>query len=226
LASLLYKEGDNKLSFYKLETVQKLVDFQFQKTKQFLNIICKLYVCGFLIPFIMSITFESHFIKNLSFIVCFVTQCFLFLFELVQMRQYGLDYIKDFWNCIDLLQFGAFLYVFIHKLVTQFQSDSFLEILFSAVILFLSIYKLMYFVRIYDSGAEIMGPLFAITADLIPFGIICITLLFALSKIYQVLHMGVNDPSGLYDGIESPFVRLFMQTYKLSSGDKTPPTLD
>ena len=33
LASLLYKEGDNKLSFYKLETVQKLVDFQFQKTK-------------------------------------------------------------------------------------------------------------------------------------------------------------------------------------------------
>ena len=142
------------------------------------------------------------------------------------MKQYGLEYIKDFWNCIDLLQFGAFLYVFIHKLITQFQSDSSLEILFSTVILFLSIYKVLYFVRIYDGGAEVMTPLFVITSDVIPFGIICLALLFALYKIYQVLHMGVNDPSGLYDGIESPLVRLFMQTIKLSSGDKTPPTLD
>jgi hypothetical protein len=72
------------------------------------------------------------------------------------MKQYGLEYIKDFWNCIDLLQFGAFLYVFINKLITQFQSDSSMEIFFSATILFLSIYKLMYFIRIYDSGIEIL----------------------------------------------------------------------
>ena len=101
------------------------------------------------------------------------------------MRQYGMEYIKDFWNCIDLLQFGAFLYVFIHKLITQFQSDSFLEILFSAIILFLSIYKMMYFVRIYDGGAEIMTPIFVITSDLIPFGIICLASRFDSSEFNQ-----------------------------------------
>jgi len=69
-----------------------MVDFQFQKTYTFLDLIIKIYVAGFLLPFVLSITFESVFIKNLSYIVCFITQVFLFLFELVQMRQYGLEY--------------------------------------------------------------------------------------------------------------------------------------
>ena len=69
-----------------------------------------------------------------------------------------------------------------------------MEILFSAVILFLSIYKLMYFVRIYQPCNEIILIVQNITMELIPFAILSISLLFALSKIYQVLHMGVNDP--------------------------------
>lgn len=196
------------------------------KTKQFLSLILKLYVCGFLGPFILSITFDNNLLKNLCYIFCFVTQCFLFLFELVQMRQYGWDYIKDFWNCIDLMQFGAFMYLFINKLVTQFQSDSFLEILFSAGILFLAIYKMLYFVRIYDSGVEMLTTIHCITVDLVPYAFACISLLFALSKIYQVLHMGVNDPANYYKMIDSDLMKLFMQTIKLSTGDKTPPTLD
>jgi len=79
-----------------------MVDFQFKKTYTFLDLIIKLYVAGFLLPFILSITFESVFIKNLAFIACFITQVFLFLFELVQMKQYGLEYFTDFWNLVDL----------------------------------------------------------------------------------------------------------------------------
>lgn len=142
------------------------------------------------------------------------------------MRQYGLDYIKDFWNCVDLCQFAAFLYVFINKLITQFQSDSSLEIFFSATILFLSIYKVLYFVRIYDSGIEILTGISHITADLIPFAVSSIVLLFGLSMIYDVLHMGINDPNNLYRFIGSDLMKLFMQTLKMSSGDKTPPSLD
>jgi hypothetical protein len=142
------------------------------------------------------------------------------------MRQYGWDYIKDFWNCIDLFQFGAFLYLFINKLVTQFESDSFLEILFSAGILFLSIYKMLYFVRIYDEGMDLLVMIYSIANDLIPYYTAVILLLFALSKIYQVLHMGVNDPDNYYRMIDSDLIKLFMQTIKLSTGDKTPPMLD
>lgn len=38
--------------------------------------------------------------------------------------------------------------------------------------------------------------------------------------------MGVNDPQNLYAQITSDLMKLFMQTIKLSTGDKTPPTLD
>lgn len=66
-----------------METVEKMVNFQFRKTYTFLDLMIKLYVAGFLVPFILSITFDSVFLKNLSYIACFITQTFLFLFELV-----------------------------------------------------------------------------------------------------------------------------------------------
>ena len=93
LASLLYVENFDRIEFYELETIQKLVDFQFLKTKQFLRLIIKLYVCGFLGPFILSITVENFLLRNLCYILCFVTQCFLIFFELVQMKQYGVEYL-------------------------------------------------------------------------------------------------------------------------------------
>ena len=38
--------------------------------------------------------------------------------------------------------------------------------------------------------------------------------------------MGINDPDNLYGMIKNPLMKQFMQTIKMSSGDKTPPTLD
>lgn len=125
-----------------------------------------------------------------------------------------------------MLQFGLFIYLFISKLVTQFKSDGFLDILFSAAILFLAIYKMLYFVRIFDHAVEIIVMMDALTTDLMPVFAAGILLLFCLSKIYQVLHMGVNDPANYYRMIQSDLIKLFMQTIKLSTGDKSPPTLD
>lgn len=84
----------------------------------------------------------------------------------------------------------------------------------------------MYFVRIYDKCNETLTIIYNVALDLIPFGILSLSLIFALSKIYQVLHMGVNDPQGLYSQINSGLIKLFMQTIKTSTGDKTPPSLD
>lgn len=101
-----------------------------------------------------------------------------------------------------------------------------MEIMLSALIIFLSIYKVLYFVQIYDFGIEIMTMIQAITMDLIPFFWMCLMLLLALTTIYTALHMGINDPDGWYSEIDSPLVKQFMQTMKLSSGDKTPPIID
>ena len=80
----------------------------------------RLYLFGFLGPFILSITIDNVLLQNMCYVFCFLTQIFFFGFELVQMRQYGIAYFKDFWNCIDLTQFGAFIYLFLNKLITQF----------------------------------------------------------------------------------------------------------
>lgn len=116
----------------------------------------------------------------------------------------------DFWNCIDLMQFGAFIYLFISKLLSQFNSDSFFEILLSAGILFLSINKMLYFVRIYDGINEMLTMIQCIIGEILPFASTSILLIFALSKIYHVLHMGVNDPDGYYKNIDSNLMKLFM----------------
>lgn len=144
----------------------------------------RLYIFGFLGPFILSISIDNTLLQNFCYIFCLLTQSFFMLFEFVQMKQYGREYFMDFWNCIDLTQFGCFIYLFLNKLITQFSSDSVMEIFFSAIILFLSIYKMMYFIRIYDSCNEIIIIMQNVTTELIPFAILSIGLLFSLSMIY------------------------------------------
>ena len=118
------------------------------------------------------------------------------------------------------------MFLFIRKLTTQFSSDSGLEIFLGAAILFLAIYKVLYFVRIYDGPCQFLTIGGCVLADLKYFIVIGFSLIFGVAKIYQVLHMGVNDPDQVYGQVGSEFVKLLMQTYKLSSGDKTPPALD
>lgn len=124
------------------------------------------------------------------------------------------------------MQFIGFIYLFISKLLSQFSSDSFLEILISAGILVLSINKMLYFIRIYESYAEMLILIQSIGEAVGGFICTAILLMFSLSKIYHVLHMGINDPDGYYRTIHSDLMKLFMQTIKQSTGDKTPPSLD
>jgi hypothetical protein len=62
----------------------------------------------------------------------------------------------------------------------------------------LSINKLLYFFRIYDTGIEIYVVLKLLIDEMLPFVGASVVLMFACSKIYKVLHMGINDPDNLY----------------------------
>ena len=56
LASIFCVEPDHQVDFYNLETVRKIVDFQFITTKWFVQLMFKFYMFGFMIPFIISLT--------------------------------------------------------------------------------------------------------------------------------------------------------------------------
>jgi hypothetical protein len=101
LADIMWVEDPEYLSFYNLETVRKVVDFQFVKTKWFLQYAFMFYACGFLIPFILSMSIESALWLNLLFTLCLFTQIFFAIFEVLQLKEQRLEYFKDVWNLVD-----------------------------------------------------------------------------------------------------------------------------
>lgn len=83
LASILFIEEEEHISFYNLETIRKLVDFQFIKTFAFLERMLCFYVLGFMAPFVLSLSTDNIVLLNVSYSMCFFTQIFFILFELI-----------------------------------------------------------------------------------------------------------------------------------------------
>jgi hypothetical protein len=73
LASIFYIEDEEYLSFYDLEAVRKIIDFQFMRTKEFLKFIMFFYLFGFLFPFILSLSMEITFFLNITYNLCLFT---------------------------------------------------------------------------------------------------------------------------------------------------------
>lgn len=67
------------------------------------------------------------------------------------MKEQKLEYFMDFWNILDSSQFIFFFTLYCIKMKNQFMTDSLFEIIVSALLLFQSFYKMIYFLRIYES---------------------------------------------------------------------------
>lgn len=117
---------DAHIDFYKLETVRKIVDYQFITTKWFLQIMFRFYLLGFLVPFFISISIEGKFLLHVSYTVCLFTQIFFFMFELIQLKEQRWAYFSDVWNIVDTSQFLFFTILYFCKMLTNFENDTFL----------------------------------------------------------------------------------------------------
>ena len=151
MARIIYVEDDEHIQYYNLEAIRKIIDFQFVTTKRFLSYCGGFYIVGFLLPFLLSLSTASVLLLNLLYTLCLFTQIFFMLFELMQIKQQRLDYFKDLWNLLDTSQFVTFSFVYLIKMLSQFQTDSIMEIILQVILLIQSFYKAFYFVRIYDN---------------------------------------------------------------------------
>lgn len=94
---------------------------------------------GFVIPFLVSISLKPEGNKltlNLLYFTAMITQVFFMSFEFAQLKEQKLAYFKDPWNLLDSGQFASFTCLFVIKMLSQFDSDTFIDILLSAFILF------------------------------------------------------------------------------------------
>jgi len=112
------------------------------------------------------------------------------------MREQRLDYWKDMWNLIDTSQFIIFTILYFIKMVSQFQTDSFAEIILSTILLMQSFYKVFYFIRLYEPCAFIILMAVQIIKDVFAFAIFIVVFVLIFCKQYTVMHMGINDPTG------------------------------
>lgn len=56
LADIFNIQNEEHLEFYNCDAVRKVVDFQFVKTKKFLTMCFGIYLGGFVIPFLVSLS--------------------------------------------------------------------------------------------------------------------------------------------------------------------------
>ncbi len=101
-----------------------------------------------------------------------------------------------------------------------------MEMLLKSFLITLSIFKIIYFVRIYDSFCIFLTLQTKIAGDLGPFLGIVVFVMVAVTKIQQILHAAVNDPSNEYADINNEFVKSMLQTYKGMGGEKISPKID
>jgi len=106
------------------------------------------------------------------------------MFELIQVKEQRLDYFKDIYNLVDSSQFVFFILLYVSKMVTQFQSNSIFEVFLEAFIIVQAFYKLIYFVRIYDSFLFLITMVSKIMGEILPFVVFIVVSLLGFCKIF------------------------------------------
>jgi hypothetical protein len=102
-------KNDENLDLFTKDSVNKVIDFQYQKTKMVLTGLFMIYVFLYCLPFI-TMLFTKGEIVSISTLahVCLGTMCLFFFIELIQLRDQGIDYFIG-WNIIDFAQFWLYL---------------------------------------------------------------------------------------------------------------------
>lgn len=117
------------------------------------------------------------------------------MFELVQLKEQRWAYFTDMWNIIDTSQFAIFILLYIIKMISQFRTDSVVEILMQGVLLYQCFYKVFYFIRIYDSMAFVLTLMTNICYEAIPFAGFMMCMLIGFVKFYSLFHVGYDKNS-------------------------------
>lgn len=109
LAELMVQNSETNVQFYQSDAIQKIIDFQFVTTKMFFERLAIIYLVLFMIPLLVIIFYDDVMIDRICYIICYFTQLWFFAIEIIQMRAVRWDYISQFNNYNDSLQFLIFL---------------------------------------------------------------------------------------------------------------------
>ena len=102
--------------------VRYMVDCQFDTTFLWMSFNCSIYICLFMVPFLLQIFIfgENAAGVYICNALCLTTQIYFMCLEIIQMQEAGfLDYISDTFNKVDLGMFLTYCYYFMRRMSDQ-----------------------------------------------------------------------------------------------------------
>jgi len=168
----------------------------------------KVYLGGFVIPFLLAMSVESLWLLVICYTVCLLTQSFFIVFEGIQLKAQGLEYFKDVYNVIQVSQFVAFGVLYFYKMLSHFEKNGVFMVLLQTFVLLQSVSNTFYYLRIYKEYGFLLEMSSRIMHKLIPLAAYIAASLIGFSKVYQVLNMGISDPNDEMKDIKGPMLQM------------------
>jgi len=141
----------------------------------------------------------------------------LLIVEMIQIKWQGIEYFYG-WNMIDFLQLVVFGILFILRFEgLDHQMLYFAQ--FKLLNIILAIFKLMFFIRIFEAYGFLVQMVVYCVQDLIPFLVCYMTFLLVFAICYTVLQLDIDPEVAENAPILNKFQQLLLETFRNAIGE-------
>ena len=141
----------------------------------------------------------------------------LLIVEMIQLKWQGIEYFYG-WNMIDFLQLVVFGILFILRFEgLDHQMLYFAQ--FKLLNIILAIFKLMFFIRIFEAYGFLVQMVVYCVQDLIPFLVCYMTFLLVFAICYTVLQLDIDPEVAENAPILNKFQQLLLETFRNAIGE-------
>lgn len=217
-AELILKQEENP-TFFGNSSVQKIIDFQFEKkTKSVMRAIFHFYLVFYVAPYIVTLITDNRLVAFQVFKICLLPQFLLLTIEFVQIYENRWDYFNDPWNWIDLTQIILFLSLFMIRMA-EVKKDCDFEIaqVMKLMLVMFTFFKTLHFVVVYERLGFFIDMLLTCLWQLRYFAISYTVFGLMFAVIYQVIGCETDDELAPAHGLGN-FGRLFLLVWRQGVG--------
>jgi len=217
-AEIIMKKSQDEInnSFFLQESVQKIINAQWDRTKNFQKRIFFIYFFFYCIPMCVSCFKISDSVDNLMFNIAFFPSIILLVIESIQINKDGYEYFMG-WNLIDFSQLILFYFLFYLRQEGYDNDLSFFPLLKLFNIL-LAFTKMGFFVRIFEDYGFLVQMVIFVLQSLIPFNVVYLIFVLIFSICNVVLKLDIDEEVDEAQKL-SYFQKTLLQTFRTGLGE-------
>lgn len=192
-SEIIMKKSQDEInnSFFLQETVQKIINAQWDRTKNFQRRIFFLYFFFYCVPMCVSCFKMTDRIDNMMFLIAFFPSIILLVIESIQIMKDGSEYFMG-WNIIDFSQLVLF-YFLTYLRLRGYDNDLPFFPMLKLINILLAFIKMGFFVRIFEEYGFLVQMVISVLHSLIPFTVVYLLFVLIFSICNVVLRLDVDE---------------------------------